>query len=278
MEKSEIQQQWESAAPGWAGWGATLADWMAPATEAMFALASIEAGSRVLDLACGAGGQTLLAARKVGPQGHVVASDISDTMLRHVRENARTAGLDNVPTLPGAAEDLVLDPDAFDAVVCQLALMLFTSPEKALANVRRGLRPGGKLAVVVFTTTAMNPLMTRPMEILLRHAGKAPPAPGQPGIFALGSPGKMEQLFSECGFVNVERQILSVPLRMASAAQAVAMMQEAFGAYRAVVSDSPESVRAAAWVEVEEALRAFETPEGFVAPTEVLVAAGTRPA
>jgi SAM-dependent methyltransferase len=278
MERSDIRQQWEGAAPGWARWEATVAEWVAPATEAMFVLAGINAGSRVLDLACGAGSQTLLAARKVGPQGRVVASDISDTMLRHVRENALAAGLDNVSTFPGAAEELVLDPDGFDAIVCHLALMLFSSPGKVLENVRCGLRPGGKAAVVVVTTPDTNALLARPMMILLRHAGKAPPVPGQAGIFALGNPGTMQQLFTDCGFVNVERQILSVPLRMQSAAQATVMIQEAFGAYRAVVSDCPEAVRKAAWAEVEESLRAFETPEGFVAPAEVLVAAGAKPA
>jgi len=278
MDKSDIRNQWEGAASGWARWEANIADWMAPATETMLTMAGVADGSRVLDLACGAGSQTLLAARKVGPRGYVVASDISDTMLRHVQERIRAGGLDNVSTLPGAAEDLDVAADSFDAVVCRMGLMLFPSPEKALQRVRRALRPGGKVAVVVFTTTAANPFMSRPMEILLRHAGKAPPAPGQPGIFALGAPGVIERLFGDADFVDIERRILSVQMRTPSAAQAVLMMQEAFGAYRAVVSDCPEAVRAAAWAEVEEAFKAFETPEGFAAPTEVVVAAGAKPA
>ena len=224
-----------------------MAGCMMPATELMFTLAGVDAGSRMLDLACGAGSQTLLSARKAGPRGRVVANDISDTMLGHMREKARAAGLNNVSTLPGPSEDLDVDAGAFDAVICHLALMLFASPGKALANARRGLRPGGKAAVVVFTTTETNPFMARPMEILLRHAGKTPPAPGQPGVFALGIPGKMERLFTDCGFVNVNQRILSVPLRKPSATEASAMMQDAFGAYRAVVSDCPENVRTAAW-------------------------------
>ena len=120
--------------------------------------------------------------------------------------------------------------------------------------------------------------MAKPMQILLRRAGKAPPAPGQPGIFALGAPGVLERLLSDSGFVGVEQRTLAVPLRMPSAGQALAMMQEAFGAYRAVVSDSPEAVRVAAWAEVAETLKDFETRMGFVAPAEVLVAAGVKPA
>jgi SAM-dependent methyltransferase len=242
----------------------------------MLAMAGVEAGARVLDLASGAGSQTLQAARRVGAQGHVVASDIADAMLHHVRENARAANLTNITTLAGAAEDLEVTAESFDAVICRLGLMLFAAPAQALAAVRHALRPGGKVAVVVFTTPAANPFMAQPMQILLRHAGKTPPAPGQPGIFALGAHGVLARLLGDSGFVGVEQRTVALPLRMSSSPQALAMMQEAFGAYRAVISDSPESVRVGAWTEVAETLKTFETPTGFVAPAEVLVAAGVK--
>jgi len=276
MQTADIRTQWEGAAPGWARWEATVATWMAPATETMLTMAGVDVGARVLDLASGAGSQTLLAAWRVGAKGHVVASDIADTMLHHVRENASAAGLANVTTLAGAAEDLDVAAESFDAVICRLGLMLFVDPAKALVAMWRALRPGGKVAVVVFTTPAANAFMAHPMQILLRHAGKMPPAPGQPGIFSLGVPGVIERLFADSGFVGVEQRTLALPLRMPSATQALAMMQEAFGAYRAVVSDRPEAVRVAAWAEVAETLKTFETPTGFIAPAEVLVAAGVK--
>src|ERR671923_1068270 len=113
METADIRAQWEGAAPGWARWEATVATWMEPATVAMLAMAGVGVGARVLDLASGAGSQTLQAARRVGPQGHVVASDIADTMLHHVRENARAAGLAHVTTLASAAEDLDVTTESF---------------------------------------------------------------------------------------------------------------------------------------------------------------------
>ena len=278
MQQADIRKQWEGAAPGWAKWEATVATWIEPATTAMLAMANIAPGARVLDLASGAGSQTLSAARKVGAQGHVVASDISETMLQHVRESASAAGLGNVSTLASAAEDLDVDSEGFDAAICRLGLMLFAEPAKALAAVRRAVKPGGKVAVVVFTTSVTNPFMAKPMQILLRHAAKAPPSPGQPGIFALGAPGLIERLFTDCGYVGVEQRTLAIPLRMPSAAQALEMMREAFGAYRAVVSDTPEAARVAAWAEVAKMLETFETATGFQAPAEVLVAAATKPA
>ena len=240
MQKADIRQQWEGAAPGWARWEATVAAWMEPATEAMLALADVDTGARVLDLACGAGSQTLDVARRVGVRGSVVASDISKTMLDRVRENARAAGLTNVTTLAGAAEDLDVAAESFDAVICRLGLMLFVEPGRALVAAARALRPEGRVAAVVFTTAAMNPLMAQPMQILLRHARKTPPAPGQPGIFALGNPGVLENLLAGSGFVGIEQRTLEVPLRVPSWAEALTMTQEAFGAYRAVVQDNPD--------------------------------------
>ena len=278
MRQADIRQQWEGAALGWARWEPTIAAWMEPATEAMLAMATVSAGGRVLDLACGAGSQTLDAARRVGPHGAVVATDISDTMLQHVRENAGAADLANVTTLAGAAEDLEVASGSFDAVICRLGLMLVVDPAQALGAVRRALRPEGRVAVVVFTTPATNPFMAKPMQILLRHAGKMPPEPGQPGIFSLGAPGVLERLLTDGGFVGVEQRTLDVPLRLPSAAEALTMMTEAFGAYRAVINDSPDAVQAAAWAEVADTLTGFQTPTGFVAPARVLVAGGVKPA
>jgi hypothetical protein len=156
--------------------------------------------------------------------------------------------------------------------------MLFGEPAKALAVARRALKPGGKMAVVVFTTPAANAFMAKPMQILLRHAGKEPPGVGQPGIFSLGAPGVIERLLTASGFVSVEQRPFALSFQMPSARQALEMMQEAFGAYRAVVSDCSEAVRRAAWAEVAETLKSFETATGFEAPAELLVASGVKPA
>jgi ubiquinone/menaquinone biosynthesis C-methylase UbiE len=278
MDKTAIHKQWGGAAPGWAKWEKSIAEWAEPATNAMPELAAVAPGSRVLDVASGAGSQTLSAARIVGSRGHVVASDISATMLQHVQENARSAGLSNVSTLIGAADELNVDAASFDAVICRLGLMLFPDPAKALTVMKHALKPGGKVAVVVFSTPAANPARSKAMQILLRHAGKSPPAPGQPGMYALGGTGIMEDLFEKCGFVNAISRTLDIPMQMRSVTDALQMMQEAFGAYRTVLSDCTEEVRSAAWVEVAGFLRTFETGGGFVAPSELIVAAASKPA
>ena len=278
MEKIDgIRKQWEKAADGWAKWEWVFESWTKPATEAMLNMAGVDSGAKVLDLACGSGSQTLNAARRVVPDGHIVAIDISETMLQHVRDKAFTEHLDNISTHNSTAEELNVPTETFDSAICSIGLMLFVNPRQALTSVKNSLKAGGKVSVSVFTTPASNVFMAKPMQILLKHAGKEPPLKGEPGIFSLGQPGVIENLLMESGFVDIQKDIFSIPLKMSSAVQALEMLQEAAGAYRAVVSDCPEDVQTAAWKEVAKALKSFETEDGFNANGELAVAGGIKP-
>lgn len=272
--KAELRNTWEAAAPGWAKWEEVFAAGLIDVTDAMLDMAGVDANMQVLDLACGAGSQSLRAAVRVGPQGRVLASDISATMLAHVQETAKRSGISNIETLECAAEDLPATRQAFDAATCRLGLMLFATPKQALKAVQSVLKPQGRFAGLVFTTPSNNPFMSQPMQILLRHAGKEPPPPGKPGIFALGGPGALEGLLSDAGFSGIEAKVVRAPLRLDSSVEALEMMQQAFGAYRAVVADLGPEARAAAWSEVDECLKQFEGDDGFQAEFEFVIGSG----
>lgn len=276
MKTDEARNQWELAAPGWAKWEDVISSAVVSATDMMLDMAGVVKGMHVLDLASGAGTQSIAAAQKVGPSGHVVANDISKTMLHHVQQNASTANLSNISTLLGAVQDLDISPNSFDAVICRFALMLFAEPAIILSNVHQALKPNGKIGVAVFSTPQANQFFVEPMQILLRYAGKSP-APGGPGLFSLGAPGTLKNLFEVNHFVNVEICYLNVVFQMPSATQTLTMIQEAFGAYRAVIGDSPESVQRAAWNEVLDYLKSIETNNGIEAPAEVIVGSAQKP-
>jgi SAM-dependent methyltransferase len=275
MKQNDNRAAWDAAAPGWARWEATVVEWMQPATDRMLALARVAPGAKVIDMACGAGSQTLAAARLCGPGGEVLATDISEEMLHYVRAQASAAGLSNIRMQAGPAETLDTGAQPWDAAICRLGLMLFEDPARALQALHRALRAEGRVALVVFTTPQANPMLARPMQVLLRHAGKTP-APGRPGLFALGAPGRLEELMSKAGFTEFQAERLQLVLRMRDAAHALTMMQEAFGAYRAVIADSEPHVREAAWEEVRQVLREFEGVDGFRGGSEVWVAGATR--
>jgi SAM-dependent methyltransferase len=232
---------------------------------------------RVLDLACGAGSQSIQAAQRVVPSGSVVAIDISRTMLEHVRRNAVEAGLRNIETLECAAEDLDGSQTPFDASISRLGLMLFSSPSRALQAVQRVLKPGARFAALVFTGPTNNPFMAQSMAILLRRAGKAPPAPGQPGIFALDGPGALEKLLKDSGLSDVETRVVRAPLRLLNVSVALEMMQQAFGAYRAAVVDLSDSEKSKAWEEVYECLKQFQISGGFETELEFIIGSGGKP-
>lgn len=274
--KAQLRRTWESAAPGWAKWERVFATGLSQATETMLDLAGVDTGMRVLDLACGAGSQSLRAAERVGPDGQVVAVDISATMLAQVQEAARRRGLGNIETLECAAEDLPSTLGAFDAAICRLALMLFPGPRAALHAVQRVLKPKARIAALVVATPAANPFLSETMAILLRHAAKEPPPAGGPGFFALGGQGVLTGLLADSGLTDVQARTARATLRVASAAEALVMMQESFGAWRAVLADLDAAARAAAWSEVGERLQRFEDHAGFRADVDLVIGAGAR--
>jgi len=277
VSNTDNRKTWEAAAPGWAKWERALSANLDDATHDLFALAGVRPDARVLDIACGAGIQSIQAAKQVGPTGVVVASDISATMLEHVRNNAAQAGVGNIETLECPADDLEANRASFDAAICRLGLMLFPSPLGALRAVRRVLKPGARFAALVVSTPARNAFFSGPMRLLLAHAGKQPPAPGQPGLFALGTDGALESLLTESGLQNVETRTVQAQIRLASAADALEMMRQAFGAYRAVVAGLSEDEQSAAWADVRDFLGQFESATGFEADIELLIGAGVNP-
>lgn len=275
--KRTTHEQWQAAAEPWHRWGPVLEAWLAEATGAMLDLAGIGPGQRVLDVAAGAGGQTLAAARRVGPQGGVLATDLSENILAFAAATARDAGLTNVETRTMDGERLDVPPGTFDAVISRLGFIYFPDQPAAFAGMRRALRPGGRLAGVVYATAEANPFFSIPVTIIRRHADLAPPAPGQPGPFSLGEPGALEAVYAEAGFEDVEVRRIDAPVRLGSTAEFVRFARESFGALHQMLSGLDEAGREAAWREIEAELGAFETAEGFAAPCELLVAGGTAP-
>ena len=143
-------------------------------------------------------------------------------------------------------------------------------------SVQDVLKRGARFAALVFTTPDKNPFFARSMAILLRHAGKEPPAPGNPGLFALGADGALETLMTDSGLSHVRTRRLRALLKLPGISDTVEMMQQAFGAYRAVVADLDETRKHAAWAEVAEFLKRFEVGGRFETEFEVIVGSGAK--
>ena len=275
--KRTTHEQWQEAADAWSAWGPAIERWRGQATDVMLEMAEVGPGDRVLAVAAGAGGQTLAAARRVGPTGRVLATDISGNILEHAGAAARAEGLANVETRVMDGEDLAaIEEGSYDAAISRVGLIYFPDQQAALAGIRRALRPGGTVAAIVYSTAERNGFFSVPVGIIRRRAELGPPLPGQPGPFSLGAPGAVEEAFGAAGFRDVRTRVVPSPVRMASAQECLRFERESFGALHQMLSGLDPDGREAAWDEVGEALRAFEGPDGFVGPCEMVVAVGTK--
>ncbi len=274
--KQTTREQWQTAAEAWHRWGPTLEQWLGPATEMMLDLAAVRAGSRVLDVAAGAGGQTLTAARRVGPTGYILATDISPNILRYAAESARQAGLANVATRELDGENLEVEPESFDVVISRVGLIYFPDQQKALTGMRRALKPGGRVAAIVYSTADNNKFFSIPVSIIRRRAQLPPPLPGQPGPFSLGNPDVLQAAFEQAGFRDVQTRLVSAPLIMPSAAECVRFERESFGALHQMLSGLRDVERDAAWTEIEQQLRQFEDGGRFAGPCELVVGVAVK--
>ena len=276
--KETTHAQWQAAAKAWNDWGQVLNTWLGPATEAMLDMAGVVPGAHVLDVAAGAGAQSLVAAHRVGPTGRVLASDISENILEFAAENARAAGIDHMDTLTADGEGLDLTPASFDAAISRVGLIYFPDQQAALARIRAALKPGGRFVAMVYSTPDKNGFFSVPVSIIRERAALPPPLPGQPGPFSLGGAGVLAEVLDQAGFGEVEERVIAAPLRLPRAADCLRFERESFGALHQMLSGLEEAAREAVWDEIGVALAAYETPNGFEGPCEMVVVSGSKEA
>lgn len=274
--KETTREQWQAAAKAWNDWGQLLRAWLGPATEIMLDMAKIGPGDRVLDIAAGAGDQTLQSASRVGPNGYVLATDISPRILEFAASNAHTAGHTNVETRVLDGENLDVPESSFDAVISRVGLIYFPDQQRALNRMRKALKPGGRVAAIVYSTAENNKFFSIPVSIIRRRADLPAPLQGQPGPFSLGAPGVFEDQLAKAGFRDIETRRVAAPLKLTTAAECVRFEMESFGALHQMLAALDEIGRGAAWAEIEQKLREFEGPSGFEGPCEMIVAVGVK--
>lgn len=275
--RSTTRAQWQSAAQPWHRWGLFIGSWLADATEAMFDMARVGPGCHVLDVAAGAGEQSLRAARRVGVHGRVLATDIAPALLAYAESDAQAAGLSNIVTTREIGGEALTDLPAgtFDVAISRVGLIYFPDQQRALEGMKHALKAGGRVAAIVYATADRNQFFSIPVKLIRERAGLPAPLPGQPGPFSLGGDGVLEAALARAGFKDIAVQRVPSPVRMPSAAECVRFERESFGALHQMMSTLDDDQRLQVWHDIEVALAQFETQDGFVGPCEMLVAVGT---
>jgi ubiquinone/menaquinone biosynthesis C-methylase UbiE len=275
-EKGSIFASREGAKQ-WQRGKAHRAEVTGPANEMMLDLADLRTGNRVLDVAAGTGDQTLMAAQRVGAAGYVLATDISASMLKIAAEAARDAGLTNIGTKVMDAENIDLDADSFDTVICRMGLMLFSNPVKALIGMRRVVKRSRNVVVLVLSTEEKNPFLGMPLTIVRRLVSMRLPTPRASRTFALAQPGMLEHAYRQAGFAEVTVHAVGILRRFRSLDDTLRALKDLSPFFlRDLLAKLSDRERKSAWSEIGRQLGQFEKSDGFEIPGEALIGVGTK--
>jgi ubiquinone/menaquinone biosynthesis C-methylase UbiE len=208
--KARQKSQWGGAAAAWDHRFEWYSHAFGPLIRWCCDAAGLQPGMQVLDVASGSGQPAFEAARRVGPTGRVTAIDLSSEMVTLTSTRARAAGLDHLTVTEMDAETLHFSDRTFDAVTCACGVMFFPDADRAVSEMHRVLRPGGRIAVAVWDHPSKSPFLTVGGQALAQVFPPAPPEPNAPGAFRFSQPDELRALLERGAFHDV--RVESIPM------------------------------------------------------------------
>lgn len=269
------RQQWDSAATGWRKWSPLIDEGASKVSQRLVELAEIEPGHRVLDVAAGYGEPSLTAARIVGAEGSVVATDISAQMIAFGRERAAAAGLDNIDFVESDAEALDFPEASFDAALSRWGIIFEPDGEAAAARVRTFLKPGGRMAISSWGPPDRVPVLGLPMRTVMERLQVPPPPPGTPGPLSRPTREALAGLLEGGGFSDVAAEEVEVSFEWQSPEEFTTFIKEIAPPIIAMIEPHPKDVQEETWAAITDAVRASAADSGTVRlSNQALLAAG----
>jgi SAM-dependent methyltransferase len=269
------RRDWGTAAKGWHDWQELIYSATAPVSERLVEMAGIKPGDHVLDVAAGSGEPALTAARVVGKDGRIVATDISAEMLGYGRERASAAGIDNVEFVEIDASSLDFPPETFDAALSRWGIIFEPQAEAAAARIRGFLKPGARMAISSWGPPDRVPMLGMPMRTVLTRLDLSPPPPGTPGPLSRPTPEAISSVLEGGGFSNVEVDEIEVALEWDSPEEFARFAREIAPPISALMANHPPEVQDETWAAVVEAARPHAGDDGRLRLTNlVLIAVG----
>jgi SAM-dependent methyltransferase len=201
----------------WARRADALDRQLAPAGAAGLEALAPQPGECILDLGCGGGATSAMISRDVGPDGRVTGVDVSPDLLAVARARP---GNETADFIEGDAQVWPFEEGAYDALFSRFGCMFFADPPSAYANLRKALRPGARVVLVVWRDPALNPWAALPARIGAEVLGPAEPAaPGTPGPFAWGDPEIFQPILQGAGFADLAWREVSLSLQVGLAGE-----------------------------------------------------------
>ncbi|HEX6586973.1 MAG TPA: methyltransferase domain-containing protein [Solirubrobacterales bacterium] len=268
--------QWDGVATGWRRWSELIDSSASAVSQRLVELAGVKPGSRVLDVAAGYGEPSLSAARVAGPDGRVVATDISDEMLAYGRERAEAAGLENVEFIQSDASALDFPEKSFDAALSRWGIIFDPDGEGAAARVRGFLEPGGRMAISSWGSLERVPFLAIPMGTAMKRLDVPPPPPGTPGPLSRPTPDAIGGLLEGGGFSDIEVEEAEVTFEWASPEEFTTFVREIAPPVKAMLEPHPPAVQEETWAAITEAAREAAGGDGPLSLTSLALMASGR--
>ena len=249
----------------WARLQVRLDALFAPISAAAVAAAAPRRGDHVLDIGCGCGATVLALAEAVGSLGRVTGVDISAPMLAVAARRLAAAGLAQAAVLEADAAAEPFAPGAIDLVFSRFGVMFFEAPVEAFINIRRALKPGGRLAFACWRPFRGNPWFHAPYKAAAPHLPEQQKTdPEAPGPFAFADPERVTRILGLAGFSDVTVEPFDTPLTLAppgGVAEATDLLIQ-IGPVSRALATGDDAQRRAATRAIAEALKAVDGPEG----------------
>jgi ubiquinone/menaquinone biosynthesis C-methylase UbiE len=263
----------EAIAPTWERRRAEVEELSTPFREWMLRALGPREGDTVLELAAGVGDTGFEAAAMVGETGRLMTTDLSPAMLEAARRRGAELGVANAGYRVMDAERIELDDNSVDGVLCRFGYMLMADPATALAETRRVLRPGGRLALAVWGTAERNPFfVTIAVSLVQRGHLPLPEPPPAPGPFSMASSERTEGLLRRAGFAEVRTEEVSGRFVASDADEYLSVIADTAGPIGLTLRGLAEPDRAAVNADVENSLRRFAADGGYELPCLALCA------
>jgi SAM-dependent methyltransferase len=250
-----------------------------PVSDRLMAVGAPKPGDRVIDVGCGCGATTIDFAARVSPGGEVLGLDISEPMLARARERAPQ----NLPIRFERADATVYDfePNGADLVASRFGVMFFADPARSFANLRRGLKPGGRLAFACWREARQNPWLILPLREATKHAPPLPETnPEDPGPFAFASEARVRGILGDAGFADIVLEPHDLELDIAAGAGLDTAVRAAMiiGPTSRILDGQSDAVRAAATADIRKALAAQARGDSVPLGAAIWMVSATNPA
>jgi ubiquinone/menaquinone biosynthesis C-methylase UbiE len=265
--KAQQREMWDNAAAGWQTWWETIERRAQKVSNKLVELAEVQPGNKVLDIATGIGEPAVTAARRVKPNGKVLAIDISSQMLLIAKTRAKSLGLDDIIEFRESDGEKIDLPDStakFDAILSRWGLMFFPNLSATLVKIREMLVTNGRFSAAVWSAPSKVPWLDLAFASVRKQINAPAPPPSTPGPFALADIDGLKQSFSQAGFKDIKINTIQITFEFDSPESYTKLHQQTATRIHAMLANQTEEVKKQAWNSITEAVWQYADSHGRV--------------